>query len=147
MIDSSTVRELKRGNVHPNMCRVLVVKGRIPFGCKKKVDIDARRLCPNGDLMKEFIEEYKKFAIDGFIPSSAKQGALEKAFNITHFEARYRRQILADSESISIIRRIKKEHLDIKSWPVGICIISEWPDVYPIFVVLQSLIKSSIGDQ
>jgi hypothetical protein len=151
MIESWSVGDLKKGLVHPNSCRVLVTRGRIPFGCRKKIDIDARRLYPNKDLMKEFEEEYAIFTIGGFIPSSAKYGAMEKAFNITHFEARYRKQILSDSESISLIRRIKTEHQKrsghIPEWHFGVAIISDWPDNYPIFVVLESLIKSSIGDQ
>jgi hypothetical protein len=143
MIYSATVKELKKGQVHPHLCRILVTKGRIPFGCKKKIDVDARKLQPNEDLMKEYIKEFRRFKLDITI----KEGALEKAFNITHFETRYRRQILSDSDSITLIRRIKKEHQDAVSWPMGICIVAEWPDKYPIFVVLESLIKSTIGDQ
>jgi len=149
VIYSATVKELKRGEVHPNSpCRVIVVKGRMPFRCKKKIDIDARRLYPNDDLMKEFLEEEKKFhfILEG-TSTGRVIGSLEKAFNLTRFESRYRRQILSDSESISLIRRIKKANQDSKSWPMGITIISEWPDRYPIMFVLQSLINSSIGDQ
>jgi hypothetical protein len=124
------------------------VAKRIPFLCKKKVDIDARRLYPNDDLMKEFLveEEKYRFILEG-TEMGRVVGSLEKAFNLTHFESRYRRQILSDSESISLIRKIKKAHQDSKSWPTGITIVSRWPERYPIMFVLQSLINSSIGDQ
>lgn len=143
MIYSATVKELRKGIVHPNSCRVIIVKGRIPFGCKKKIDIDARRLYPDKSLIEEFLREEKRLRSSS---EGRNMGSLEKAFNLTHFDTRYRRQILSDSESITLIRRIKKEHQDKKSWPMGVCIVCEWPDRYPIFVVLQSLINSSIGD-
>jgi len=141
MIYSATVKELKKGQVHPNWCRVLITKGRIPFGCKKKIDIDARRLYPNEGLIVEFILEEAKFRGANDVES------MEKAFNLTHFDARYRKQILSDSQSITLIRSIKKEH-QINSWSMGqVCIVTDWPARFPIFVVLESLIKSTIGDQ
>lgn len=141
MIYSATVNELKKGEVHPNSCRVLITKGRIPFGCKKKIDIDARRLYPHEGLIVEFSLEEAKFRGMNDVKS------MEKAFNLTHFEARYRKQILSDSESITLIRMIKKEHFT-DSWSQGrVCLVTDWPAKYPIFIVLKSLIRSNIGDQ
>jgi hypothetical protein len=153
MIESWSVGDLKKGLVHPNSCRVLVVRGRIPFRCKNRIDIDARRLYPSKDLMVEFIIEEEKFEknAEGWVAYGRNEKAMEQAYNLTHFEARYRRQILSDSESISLIRRIKTEHQKRSGhdpdWAFGVSIISDWPDKYPIFTVLESLIKSSIGDQ
>lgn len=141
MIYSATVKELKKGEVHPLWCRVLITKGRIPFGCKKKIDIDARRLYPNKGLIVEFILEEARFRGANDVRS------MEKAFNLTRFDARYRKQILSDSESITLIRSIKKEH-QANSWSLGqVCIVTDWPARLPILVVLESLIESTIGDQ
>jgi len=141
MIYSATVKELKKGQIHPYLCRVLVTKGRMPFRCKNKIDIDARRLYPHEGLIVEFTLEEAKFRGMNDVNS------MEKAFNLTHFDARYRKQILSDSESITLIRSIKKE-CQVGSWSQDrVCIVTDWPDHFPILVVLESLIKSTIGDQ
>lgn len=87
----------------PDNSYVVLVTRYYPFwvkGLKDLIDEYIPCLGPSPDLLKEFRTELGRLH------------NLQKAWNITHYENRYRRQITHDSKALGKVRELKEKAKD-----------------------------------